>query len=631
MSILEKNLESLQKSNKELSILLSKHQISPADFVLEKAQSGDVNLIYKNTPLHCKKSPQQEAVRTFNEIKPDENTVVIILGIGLGYSLKRFFTSSKAKIIIYEPEINILRFTLQSVDFAEELSSERVYITQNIEELDTALSTVYKHKDKIVYTRLLSTDNLYPQEVEALKSEFGKIASNATSNLETLFKYSWKWLSNGLSKLKLNKPDYSVTMLDEKFRDKAALIVSAGPSLDVNIETIKNNRSKYIIFCVNVAYKKLITNGITPDFVLYIDAPDLSDTISRYEHSKTNIISHIASNPNLFDKISPNKFFTFYCQNDILSRWISKTTGFSIEKCRTKGSSSYIGLQAAYNMGCNPIILTGQDLAYTGGKTYSSGSFWEENTESAPEDEESKAAVILRKKKEQIREGNRVKVKGQNGESLDTSRDYAGFIKHFEEFAEENAGSANLINCSTGGAEIKGFKNKDLQEVSDTLAETNMDLNEYINNITETETCPVRENIDKIHEQLDLLDKTAIELIPIAKKGVEASKNLYQTLQKRPVNHSQISKMSNTILNNYKIINEKLYDKWEFSIALAFRELTEFTKLLEQADSKNDTAMFNELASTSRQLFRFTKNRLIRINKEILPKVKEQEEEELPV
>ena len=72
---------------------------------------------------------------------------------------------------------------------------------------------------------------------------------------------------------------------------------------------------------------------------------------------------------------NPTDFY-FYCKNDLFSRWLADFCGFSIDNYKTKGSVSHLALVAARNMGCNPIILTGQDLAFTDGKIYSSGSFW---------------------------------------------------------------------------------------------------------------------------------------------------------------------------------------------------------------------------------------------------------------
>mgnify|MGYP003300892789 CR=1 FL=1 len=53
----------------------------------------------------------------------------------------------------------------------------------------------------------------------------------------------------------------------EKNKDKTALVISAGPTLDRNIETIKKYRDNVVIFTVGTALKTLIKNDIKPDLI----------------------------------------------------------------------------------------------------------------------------------------------------------------------------------------------------------------------------------------------------------------------------------------------------------------------------------------------------------------------------
>lgn len=584
------------------------------DFQLINAASGDVNLVYKGIHLHCNNNPQIEALKEFEKLQnPGPKSIVVIMGLGLGYLLKRVFLHSKCKIVVYEPNKDILNFTRQAVDFNGELQSGRVSFVSSMEELNEALSQMYSYKDNITLLKLKSADLLYPEPVQNLLIELPAISSGLESNFTTLFKYSTVWFRNSLLKFEPEKPDFSLNILKDKFRNKAAIIVSAGPSLDKTIEILKNNRDKFIIFCVNVAYKRLISAGITPDFTLYIDAHNYLYTIKDFDHSKTNIITHSTAFFKIFDELKPANFFTFYCKNDLFSRWIAQISDFSLENYETKGSVSHLALLTAANMGCNPIILTGQDLAYSGGKYYSSGSFWSEGNENKE---------IFDKKMTGLQRKARLKVKGQNGELLDTSPDYAGFIKHFEEFASLNT-SKNLINCSPGGAQINGFENRDLKEIITGLPLLNLNISETLDEISGSEPDPVRENYPKIREQLKLFSSDFRKALTISEKGLKSVQNLEQELKKPRLNTTKVSQLVNQAIASFSELENNLFKKWDFSMYLAFQELIEFYALMDNGDSQNDQTLIFELAKATKPLFQKVTNRLKDLNEKILPQILE--------
>lgn len=620
---MEAKLNLIKETNPDLFDRLKDH-IYPdnVNFQLINSESGDPNLFYNNIALHCTKNPQAEALKEFNRISPGSSHIVILMGIGLGYCVKRFFQNSKCKIIIFEPDLNILKFTLEAVDFSQEINSERFFITNTPEEVIQAFNTAYSYKNKVVTSKLPASEAIYPEKIEQLMSELDKTVPSLISNYTTMFKLSWGWLYNGLCKLKNYKKASSFLILENKFQDKAALIVSAGPSLDKNIELIKQNREKFIIFCANVVYKKLIAENITPDFIIYLDPGNLH-TIKNHEHSDTNIILHSSSCKDALKELKMKNSFIFYCNNDLLSRWISKICGFSLEKYMTKGSVSQLGLLAAYNMGCNPIILTGQDLAFTDGKFYSSGSFWgdlykiDEN-QKLTESEKPDDKVCFEKKKKKIKETNYIKVKGQNGDTVLTSSDYAGFIRHFEEFAEEHSSCVKLINCSQEGANIEGFENREFSELVNELAPINLNMDETLEIIVHTEKDPVKENIEKIKNELEQFQKDNEKIIQITDRGVKACQNLLKEVRSKKINPANIKKAYTEIIESFNRLDDILFNKYEFAIALAYKELTEFKLIMEDDSSLNDINLFINFAKAAQELFKSTmRTKMITIN--VLP------------
>ncbi len=623
--MLEIKLNLLKETNPELFTRIKDHvSAENINFQLFNSESGDVNVLYNDIALHCKKNPQAEVLREFNRIKPDSSTIVIVTGMGLGYFIKRFYQDSKCRIIVFEPDLNILKFTLDAVDFSEELRSNRVFITTNPKEVIKILNSVYVYKNKVVATKLASVDRIYPEKIETLMQEMNKTVPTLSSNYATLFKYSWNWFYAALYKFKGDKKDSAINILENKFKNKTALIVSAGPSLDKNIEIIKQNRDKFIIFCVSVAYKKLITAGITPDFTIHLDFVG-TRAIIEYEHSGTNLIVHPAAHKNILETLKPNRSFTFYCKNDLFSRWLSNFCGFSIDRYITKGSVAYLALTAARNMGCNPIILTGQDLAYTDGKFYSSGSFWGDLYNINEKNEAVESALLTDKKSvenklKQLKETNFTRVKGQNGDTVLTSSDYAGFISHFEEFAEENSSELTLINCSTGGAQLEGFENRNLQNLSESLEPVNLNINEVLEDIILTEKDPVLENLQRVKAKLNAalsVDKN--KLLQAADIGIKNCDDLLRELRNRQINPKKVKTQYTKIIESFTRLDDSLYNKYEFALGIVFQQLTEFNRLIQDESAQSDVSMFIDFAKTAKALFQVTYSRIKELNETILP------------
>lgn len=602
-----------------------KNYIIPENINLQvfNSESGDANLLYNNTELHCKKNPQIEALQEFKRIKPDFSTVVVIMGLGLGYAAKRFFKDSKCKIVVFEPDLNILKFTLDNVDFSENLKSDRFFIATSVKEIIQVLDSAFSYKNKVVISKLASSEKLYPELTSKLTDELNKIVPALNSNYATLFKNSRFWVFSGLYKLKGEKKDTALVALEGKFKNKTALIVSAGPSLDKNIEIIKQNRDKFILFCVNVAYKRLISEGIVPDFTVHLDITEVQ-TIKNYDHSKTNIIAHSSAYAKIFEELGANKFFTYYCKNDLLSRWLSEFCWFSIENYVTKGSVAHLAMSAAYNMGCSPIILTGQDLAFTDGKFYSSGSFWGDLCNIDDQGKAFESGAIndkskVKNKLEQFEKTRFIRVLGQNNEPVLTSIDYAGFISHFEDFSNKHGSEISLINCSTGGANLEGFENKNLEEIVSFLEPVNLNINEYLEKIISSNKDPVLDNLDRIRNELNKLNINKNKFLQITDRGIKGCESLLMEMRSRKINPAKVKALYTEIIESFNRLDDNLFNKYDFTVGFAFQELTEFNMLMRDDSAPTDASTFINFAKQAKSLFYKTGDSIRRLNKNILP------------
>jgi len=484
MEILENNLKLLSRKNPNLADKIAGCSEIKSDFILDEALSGDANLKKNSCFLHDNLDPEQEAINLLNKIENKKsNSFNFIYGMGLGYVLKRLNKSIKGFIIVYEPDIEVLRIAFELVDFSEELKNEKVFIfdtTKDFEKfyekhffynynISTSISDCYKAFD---------FDN-----AQSFIQYLGYLHGIYDSNYKAYWDKNHRWINAITSNLKCIPQYDELKVLKNKFKNKPAIVISAGPSLNKNIELISKYQDNFVIFCVGTALKSALKYNIKPDFICFVEyLPVTQKMLENEDLADTNIILQPITLSSIFDTKAKNKFL-FYADNDEGAKWVAKK--FSIDRSEyiNRGTVSVNALVSAKILGCNPIILTGQDLAYTNNSCYADGSIYgdfkvKDNVVTADNIKEIGQKTALGEETVKRRlatlTGQLYHVKGQNGETLLAPGDYASFIQYFEKIAESYSKETKLINATEGGAQINGYENMKLSDVIKQYAQTNI-------------------------------------------------------------------------------------------------------------------------------------------------------------
>ena len=452
----KKNLEyitnnNLKKRLEELRIDETKASISYC-----MTPSNDYLLMKNEIPLDDIDNPRKAIQDMMKETikKPmGPNDIIITFGIGLCYQLDEVFNTYPSRIFVYEPDTKLLHFVLNNVDISEHLQSGRVFIFDNLDDLISKLSSIYITKDKVEVIYLKNYAIVKSQELLVLTQKVYEACKSKTVDINTITRYSRFWLDNTLKNLKyINEGNaYRLTDLYGKFSGQAALVAAAGPSLQENIRFIKNNREKFVIFAVNKALKTLLNNGITPDFVVCMDARFVNKTLYGLEEELANI--NCIMNINSDNEILSNKFkkvFISFPENDNLIKKLSEYNP-SIQAQESGGSSTTMAFVTAVKFGFSKVVMTGVDLAFKGETVYSTG----ENYQKISSDE-----MLINSVKKTL-----TTVPSVQGVDVVTSVDYAAFIHHFEVLIKE-LHYASVYNTSSFGALIPGMRNIPIDKIS---------------------------------------------------------------------------------------------------------------------------------------------------------------------
>lgn len=483
---LHKNLDCIERYNPKLKQDLLSMTFLTNSIQLVETDLKEPNLLFNGLPLHAPSGAEVEAKTAFDKIENNPLMMHVIFGIGLGHLFKEFCERSKGTVFLFEPNIEILRVTLELVDFSKELSQNNVFIFTDMQSFKECFVSHYKHNANCTFTFLGSYKQMYGEKMDEIFKQVENIMGGCIVDYNTLKKEGVRSILMTLKNLAYSLDCIPINEFKDAYKGKTALIISAGPSLDQNIETIKKNRDKVVIFCVGTAFKALANNGITPDFVNIIEINDCSGQVKGFDLSDINLILEPYTNTSIFNLNAKNKLL-FPTNTAHANNYWAGITGVDISPYLSKGTVSNESLVCAKMLGCNKIILVGQDLAYLNNQCYSSGAAYSELIfENNPEtgkpqfkirDYDRYVASLLPVGTDitqpwckdfaeyKIKNLNDTLyfVKGISGEMLPTQGGYSVFIEYFKEFAYYNQ-DLDLINSSMVGAQIDGFRNVPLEK-----------------------------------------------------------------------------------------------------------------------------------------------------------------------
>ncbi|WP_285719676.1 6-hydroxymethylpterin diphosphokinase MptE-like protein [Pelosinus sp. IPA-1] len=521
----------------------------------------------KKVFLHSSVDPVKEAKKIAESVSSKPGNVIVVYGFGLGYLVEALLETvdERSPIFIIEPERDLFCAAMAARDLRHLLSSERLYILvsdlpRTVKAYFFSVYNAAKHQD-IIVTGLAGHRTVYGDFYDQSMRQIKEVVSTNVVNLVTGIRLGWNFVSNSI----LNLLDYStypgIVSLFNRMKGMPAIIVSAGPSLNKNIQLLKEVKGKAVIIAVGTAVKALKKWDIEADFIFSIDPHPLN-----YEHMKgvdvgrAALVAEIQTHHMIFENYQGPVFVS----GDMpILNWF----GDSIEKkgkIESGGSVANNAFVAAYKMGADPIILVGQDLAYSrDGHSHATGTIYEDKVYCGGEN------------------ASYFQVKANDGGKLLTDRAFYQFLIFFEQWIDRYS-DREYINATEGGAFIPGTKIMTLREVIDEYCqETTIDVQELIREAQISFKIP---NMEPILEKLELRLKDAKKTIIDANKAIKHLKQLEKACE-----DEQTKKMQ----QHLKAVT-KIYKKFENDPYI--REVVEayFQHELHGIFSRTHTAEYSE-------------------------------------
>lgn len=336
-------------------------QQADEEYWLESTACGFLTI--KNTRtnmyLHSNNNPMEEARKLVESCYDPKVEHYSVYGCGLGYHVYELYRISNGSVSIklYDVNDNMIEYA-KHYGVLEWIPQDKLEIIVDrsvlpfLESIDNVETGVLFHlpsmrqiQDTVEREALLG---IYVQQSTVYKFD---------KDVQINF---WRNVSSGIE---------DISKMQDTTLKKEMVIVAAGPSLDDRIELLRSWKNKKTIVAVGTVFKKMIKQGIRPDYVVVMDPQ--KRTIKQLEGVENENIpliidrtaywefAHLYQGPKYMVCTPSGKtIITDYAREHNLTLW------------NGGGTVTSMALEFAIHFGARKIYFVGVDLAYPAGVSH---------------------------------------------------------------------------------------------------------------------------------------------------------------------------------------------------------------------------------------------------------------------
>lgn len=406
-------------------------------------------------PLCNMQDPVAEAITDADRFYEPKAKVFILFGMGLGYFAREMALRLQPyqRLAIFETSPILYRAAMHAIDIGPLVEGHRIdtFIGDGLSpHLEQWFLTFESHeKLHIAAPMRAGFTNIYDKaSYDTLGMKCQDMLRYHAVGLATWQQFGSHIGDNDVA----NLPEYfalpGMTALKDIWKGKPAICIAAGPSLVKNLHLVQEIQRRFpdvAILSVATMYALLQGLSIVPDLVTTIDFQRLNytDQIAGIEVDPRSSLLYLHSAyPDTGRRWPGPKF---------VARNASDMTQWMLRYAEDKGSAAqvqtvaHLNVVAALEMGCDPIILLGQDLSQPKGMHHAPGAGAQDtNVEDSPD--------------------SHIPADDVYGQPCWTRHSYLSmrtvFAKMFQDHPE-----SHFVNCTEGGLNIDGAVNRTLSEM----------------------------------------------------------------------------------------------------------------------------------------------------------------------
>lgn len=501
---------------------------------------NDLKRFYYN-----EKDPLYDVKVNIDSLELRNTKIALFLGFGLGYELIYYMQSlSKEQrtgtIIIVEENLEIFTMALYTTNMVPMLVNKNIHLIVDVEkgylfsEYEKIISnskymTYVKAVNPVYYPTVFLLNKEY--YMNAIK-EFREAVVHVINFVGNSPDDSLLGLKNMFENIDVIIDNPGINLLFDKFKNKPAVVVASGPSLKKNMHLLEEVKDKALILCAESTFRILMNNEIKPHIVASLERTDRTQfSFDGFDENDVKEV-YLAGCP-----VIPRKVYDIYQgPNIIVYRKFAHFTWLDIDKgmLDIKQSSANMAFKLAIALGCDPIILIGQDLSF------------DKETKATHADYHIKGndQAIYHKQRN-------FEVKGNNGGTVITTDSWFKFLKSYEIDVAEYKG--HCINATEGGAYIAGTEVMTFQEaIEKNIKEDFLPIDVIKKSIDIFVSSDKKEDKRRIIKKIDEAIKDIEKMIEYCHEGVEFVEKTEEKLKEYIEADELCEKAKSDIIDLYK-------------------------------------------------------------------------------
>jgi 6-hydroxymethylpterin diphosphokinase MptE-like protein len=439
---------------------------------------------------------------------------VLLFGIGGGHAVEALRRRTEADILVFEPDPELLRLCLA----ARPLHVGRARVLRDAVAVREALRAVTRRGQRVL---LLG----WPPAVRRYGEAFRNVAEyvREATVASVVARNTWDlrmsgWIENVLENLPTALGHPRIGAVRGALRGAPAFLLAAGPSLETNIGCLGRLAGRGVILTVNTAVPALDRHGVHPDLVACVESIDVSSHLRGSPGFRgARFAVALPSNPAHL-VLDPRGLLPFSDRVGYYSGWLEEigaATALDSGCC-----AAHAAFSTALLLGCDPIVLVGQDAALTGGRFYAPSTRFGAMRLATVKD--GRASVEGDEAKVRLggpvpyRAGHPVAVRevaAWGGEGTVLSTEPLDYVRNWYEEVVRDLPATRVLNATEGGARIPGIPEVRLADVLAGLPPTRVDFEAAIAHATP----PTTDQIARVHAGL----LQAREQVLAAKRAAE--------------------------------------------------------------------------------------------------------------
>src|SRR5688500_9262099 len=224
--------------------------------------------------VHGLRHPIREAERQVAAALNDTDAdLLIVIGLGLGFILDALEARGwTGRVLAFEPEPALVPHLHARRDLRDWLASDRLRVLTAPDYAGAGESWQWFPQTglpPLIVNPVLA--RIAPAATERARAVLAQLQFSAGANATARRQHGARYLLNTLKNLGALAREGDVAALAGAAPGVPAIVVAAGPSLDANIDALREVGEHAIIIAVDTALRPLLAAGISPHVVVAVD------------------------------------------------------------------------------------------------------------------------------------------------------------------------------------------------------------------------------------------------------------------------------------------------------------------------------------------------------------------------